>query len=127
MNVRFGSKEERELKKILFELFNLKDFNSITDTRWAIIDYVETTAKYPIWSLKYYSQDKNLANAIDELLKLIHNATNVIDAKLISGVLDKIRDNYYELKLALKPDNFRIGFLTFLQQVDEKGNLSHRR
>ena len=39
LNVRFGSKEERELKKILFDLFELKDFNSITDTRWAIINY----------------------------------------------------------------------------------------
>ena len=36
LNVRFGSKEERELKKILLDLFDLKDFNSITDTRWAI-------------------------------------------------------------------------------------------
>lgn len=119
LNVRFGSKEEGELKKLLFELFDLKDFNSITDTRWAIINYCKTTAKYPLWSLKYYTDDKNLVLAIDELLKLIHNSTNIIDAKLISGVLEKVQDHSYELKLALKPDNFRLGFLTFLQGVDD--------
>ena len=119
LNVRFGSKEERELKKILLELFDLKDFNSITDTRWAIVNYVKTIAKYPIWSLKYYAEGKNIAMAIDELLKLIYNSTNEIDVKLISGVLDKIKEYRFELKLALKPENFGVGFLTFLQGVDE--------
>jgi len=119
LNVRFGSKEERELKNILLDLFDLKDFNSITDTRWAIVNYVKTIAKYPIWSLKYYSEGKNIAIAIDELLKLIFNSTNEIDVKLISGVLEKIKEYRFELKLALKPENFSIGFLSFLQSVDE--------
>jgi len=119
LNVRFGSKEERELKKILFDLFDLKDFNSITDTRWAIINYVKTIAKYPIWSLKYCIEGKNITVAIDELLKLIYNPTNDIDVKLISGVLEKIKDYHYELKLTLKHDNFKAGFLKFLQMVDD--------
>jgi hypothetical protein len=119
LNVRFGSKEERELKKILLDLFDLKDFNSITDTRWAIVNYVKTIAKYPIWSLKYYAEGKNIAIAIDELLKLIYNSTNEIDVKLISGVLEKIKEYRFELKLALKPENFSVGFLTFLQSVDD--------
>jgi len=119
LNVRFGSKEERELKKILLDLFDLKDFNSITDTRWAIVNYVKTIAKYPIWSLKYCTEGKNITDAIDELLKLIYNSTNDIDVKLISGVLGKIKDYRYELKLALKHENFRAGFLTFLQSVDD--------
>lgn len=120
LNVRFGSREERELKKLLFDLFDLKDFNSITDTRWAIVNYVKTTAKYPIWSLKYYSDDKHLTKAIDALLKLIQNSTNEIDVKLISEVLDIVKELYYELKLALKPENYHFGFLTFLQNVDKK-------
>ena len=119
LNVRFGSKEERELKKILLDLFDLKDFNSITDTRWAIVNYVKTIAKYPIWSLKYCTEGKNITVAIDELLKLIYNSTNDIDVKLISGVLGKIKDYRYELKLALKHENFSVGFLTFLQKVDD--------
>lgn len=77
------------------------------------------SAKYPIWSLKYYSEGKNIAIAIDELLKLIFNSTNEIDVKLISGVLEKIKEYRFELKLALKPENFSIGFLSFLQSVDE--------
>lgn len=124
LNVRFGSKEERELKKILFELFDLKDFNSITDTRWAIVNYVKTTAKFPIWSLKYLPEYKSLEIVIDELLKLIYNSTNEIDVQLISGVLEKIKDFHYELKLALKPECFRNGFLKFLQNVNESITIS---
>jgi len=124
LNVRFGSKEERELKKLLFELFDLKDFNSITDTRWAIVNYVKSTAKFPIWSLKYHSEDKNLSIVVDELLKLIHNSTNKINIKLISGVLEIIKEFHYELKLALKPENFRNGFLKFLQSIDGIINIS---
>ena len=119
LNVRFGSKEERELKNILLDLFNLKDLNSITDTRWAIVNYVKTIAKYPIWSLKYCIPGKNISVAIDELLKLIYNSTNDIDVKLITGVLGIIKEYRYELKLALKHENFRAGFLTFLQMVDD--------
>ncbi len=119
LNVRFGSKEERELKEILLDLFDLKDFNSITDTRWAIVNYVKTNAKYPIWALKYCTEGKNITVAIDELLKLIYNSTNDIDVKLISGVLGKTKDYRYELKLALKHENFKAGFLTFLQNVDD--------
>jgi len=119
LNVRFGSKEERELKNILLDLFDLKDYNSITDTRWAIVNYVKTIAKYPIWSLKYYAEGKNIALVIDEILKLIYNSTNEIDVKLISGVLEKIKEYRFELKLALKPENFHIGFLFFLQSVDD--------
>ena len=83
------------------------------------MNYVKTIAKYPIWSLKYCTEGKNITDAIDELLKLIHNSTNDIDVKLITGVLGKIKDYRYELKLALKPENFRAGFLTFLQSVDD--------
>ncbi|HPW78707.1 MAG TPA: hypothetical protein PK676_05490, partial [Bacteroidales bacterium] len=119
LNVRFGSKEERELQRILLDLFDLKDVTSITDTRWAIVNYVKTIAKYPIWSLKYCDEGKNITEAIDELLKLIYNSSNDIDVKLISGVLEKIKNYHYDLKLALKHENFKAGFLTFLQSVDE--------
>jgi hypothetical protein len=118
LNVRFGSKEEGELKKILIELFDLKETNSITDTRWAIINYIKTTAKFPIWSLKFHSEDKNFSFAIDELLKLIYNSKDDIDVKIVSEVLEKIKDFQFELKLALNPNNFRNGFLKFLKSVD---------
>ncbi|MFA5806169.1 MAG: hypothetical protein WC879_16150 [Melioribacteraceae bacterium] len=119
LNVRFGSKEERELKKIFSNLFDLKDCNSITDTRWAIIDYLKTVAKFPIWALKYYSKDKGLSGVIDEILNLISNPKEQIDLTIISNVLEKIKDFKLELKLTLKPINFHIGFLKFLQSVDE--------
>ena len=119
LNVRFGSNEERELKKILSEIFELKDPNSVTDTRWVIRNYIKETGKYPLWSLKYYSEDKPLLKVIDELLKLILSPTNEIDVKVISDVLEVIKNFHYEFKLVLKPENFRNGFLAFLLNVDE--------
>jgi len=119
LNVRFGSKEERELKEILLNLFDIKDHNSITDTRWAIINYAKTTAKFPLWALKYFKKDESLAIVVDEILKLIHHPTNELDVKLITNVLEKIKDYRVELKLYLKPENFRIGFQNFIKAIHE--------
>lgn len=119
LQVRFGSKEERELKQILGEIFQIEDADSVTDTRWIILEYIKRKGKYPLWSLKYYDDDKQLSDVIDELVKLTMSFTNELDLKLIQSVLDKIKDFQYELKIILKPDNFKNGFLNFLQRIDD--------
>ncbi len=120
LNVRFGSKEERELKNILCEIFQISDPNSITDARWAILNYVKNHGKYPLWTLKFIDETKNYTHIIDELLKLTLSFTNELDIKLIKNVLEKLKDFRYELKLINKPENYRKGFLTFIQTVDDK-------
>jgi hypothetical protein len=120
LNVRFGSKEERELKKVLCEIFQLSDPNSVTDARWVILDYIKRSGKYPLWSLKFIDETKAFTNVIDELVKLTLSFTNELDLALIKSVLNKIKDFKFDLKLLMKQDNFKKGFLNFLQGIDEK-------
>ena len=87
-------------------------YEIISFIRYPGFNYVKTKAKYPIWSLKYHLDYKNLSVPIDELLKLIHNSTNEIDVKLISGVLEKMKDFRYELKLALKTISLAKAFIS---------------
>lgn len=120
LNVRFGSKEERELKKILCEIFQISDPNSITDARWAILNYIKDHGKYPLWTLKYIDEAKVLKHVIDELIKLTFTFTNDLDLKLIKGVLDIVKEYKFDFKLINKPENYQKGFLKFLQNVDDK-------
>ena len=120
LNVRFGSKEERELKKILCEIFQISDPNSITDARWAVLNYVKDHGKYPLWTLRYIYETETLKNVIDELVKLTLSFTNDLDIKLIKTILDVVKDYKYDLKLINKPENYKKGFLRFLQNVDDK-------
>lgn len=118
LNVRFGSKEERELKSIILQIFDLKDSESITDARWLIRDYLKTNAKFPLWSLKYHQDYVSLSEVIEEIIKLVSSLTNEIDIKLVKTVLNKIKDFKFDLKLAIKPQNFRSGFFNFLINID---------
>jgi hypothetical protein len=120
LNVRFGSKEERELKKALCEIFQISDPNSITDARWAILNYVKDQGKYPLWTLKYIDETLNYKHVIEELNKLTVSFTNELDIKLIKSLLDVLKDYKYDLKLINKPENYKRGFLKFLQTVDDK-------
>jgi len=125
LQVRFGSKEERELKNILCEIFHLTDPSSVTDARWVILDYIKKTGKYPLWSLKYIEETEKFTNVIDELVNLTLSFTNELDLKLITKVLDLVKDYQYELKLSIKYENFRQGFLNFLINIDEKIGISN--
>jgi len=120
LNVRFGSKEERELKKILCEIFQISDPNSITDARWAILNYVKNHGKYPLWTLRYIDETEKYKHVIDELIKLTLTFTNELELKLIKSILDVVKDFKFDFKLINKPENYKKGFLIFLQNVDDK-------
>lgn len=120
LNVRFGSKEERELKNILCEIFQISDPNSITDARWAVLNYVKDHGKYPLWTLKYIDETEKYKHVIDEVNKLTLSFTNELNIELIKSILDVIKDYKYDFKLINKPENYKRGFLRFLQNVDDK-------
>lgn len=120
LNVRFGSKEERELKKILCEIFKIQDPNSITDARWAILNYIKNNGKFPLWTLKYIDETKNYIHVIDDLTKLTTSFSSDLDVKVIKTVLESLKEYKYDFKLINKPENYSKGFLRFLQSVDEK-------
>jgi hypothetical protein len=72
LTVRFGSKEEKELKEKLVNIFDLTTIqgvstDSIDQVCWGIQEYCTKKSKYPLWSLKYFG------NQSDETKQLLEN------------------------------------------------------
>lgn len=115
-NVRFGSKEEMELKSQFLELFNISDSENINDTRWLIRDYCKKDfVNAPIWSLKYLDgiSDKE-KSALNDIEKFVRDASEEIDLKRIRDMLDTVKSFKFELKTRIVPENFKIGLDNFI-------------
>ena len=117
LQLRFGSKEERKLKLKLIQLFNLNNVDSIIDSRFAIRRYIHETAMYPLWSIRYYSQNEDVLTTIVEMQNLMSSFAKDLDNNLIKKTLDAVETFGYELRDELKPENFRTGFINFLYQI----------
>jgi hypothetical protein len=117
LQLRFGSKEERKLKLKLIRLFDLKDVDSIIDSRFAIREYINRYAKYPLWSIWYFTHNENIKKTVDEMQNLMSSFAKDLDNSLIKKVLDAVDTFDYELRDDLKPENFKTGFINFIRQI----------
>ena len=79
LNVRFGSKEEKDLKDLLIDIFDMKqlsdvpELTSLKNVRWGIIGYCKQKSKLPLWCLKYSSAvtTYDFRSLIDQLVELV--------------------------------------------------------
>jgi len=117
LQLRFGSKEERKLKLKLIRLFDLKDVDSIIDSRYAIREYINRYAKYPLWSMWYFTNNENIKRTVEEMQNLLSSFAKDLDNALIKNVLDAVDTFDYELRDDLKPENFKTGFISFIRQI----------
>lgn len=127
LNFMFESKESSDLCKRFITIFklkqlpNYKDVSSLTDARWAILEY-SNRQKYPLWSLKYVCTNENLKILIENIVKIC-DPDGLANQELIATTSKSIKDLELDLSLILvEPDAFKKGFLAFLKQ-DEKVNL----
>ena len=71
----FESKESSDLCKRFINIFKLKalpgykDVSSLTDARWAVLEYCKRRG-YPPWSLKYYDCPEQMAVLLDNITKV---------------------------------------------------------
>ena len=126
--LRFGSAEEKNLSKILGEVFclqdvkgvNMADLKSLRYANWAITEFCKQIAKYPLWSLLYCSAIKEkseCAKALNDLIYLFSQD---------SYTLQKIKELYNEIngekidlyKLLAKQSNYREGFVNFINGIN---------
>ena len=126
--LRFGSAEEKNLSKILGEVFclkdvkgvNMADLKSLRYANWAITEFCKQTAKYPLWSLLYCSAIKEkpeCGKALDDLIYLFSQD---------SYTLPKIKELYSEIngekmdlyKLLARQNNYREGFVNFINSIN---------
>ena len=126
--LRFGSAEEKNLSKILGEVFNLQDVKgvSMADMKslryayWAITEFCKQVAKYPLWSLLYCDAIKERheqEKALNDLIYLFSQD---------SYALSKIKELYNEIKgqqidlykLISNPQNYQEGFVNFINSIN---------
>lgn len=126
--LRFGSAEEKNLSKILGEVFclqdvkgvNMADLKSLRYANWAITEFCKQIAKYPLWSLLYCSAIKEKPECEKVLNDLIYLFSQD------SYTLQKIKELYNEIKgeqidlykLLAKQSNYREGFVNFINSIN---------
>lgn len=126
--LRFGSAEEKNLSKILGEVFclqdvkgvNMADLKSLRYANWAITEFCKQIAKYPLWSLLYCSAIKEKPECEKALNDLIYLFSQY------SYTLQKIKELYNEIKgeqidlykLLAKQSNYREGFINFINSIN---------
>jgi hypothetical protein len=122
--VRFGSKEEKELKDKLVDIFDLTKMqevstDSIKQVRWGIQEYCTKKAKYPLWSLKYFGNQSNeVKQLFDKLVELIHKDES--QPEQIKHLLNSIKQKEVDIKLLLATSNsFEEGFSNFVNQTED--------
>lgn len=128
---RFETPEEGKISKSLIKIFNLarfKDINEISslkNARWVLTHSFIKDKGYPLWSLKYVSDEI----AKKEVKKLVGNINTICvevgssNPNLLAETAKGIELYEFELKNLINgQDNFRNGFLAFLQ-TEENVNL----
>lgn len=124
LNVRFGSKEEKDLKDSLISIFNLQkvpevgELTSIKNVRWGVVFYCKHRAKFPLWSLKYVDGANGEVNSlIDQLVALI-NSDNA-QTEQIKSLLKLIKEYQHDFqRLLLSPNIFEIGFKNYIKRLE---------
>ena len=124
LNFVFESKESSDLCKRFIDTFklrqlpNYKDVSSLTDARWAVLEYCNRK-RYPLWSLKYAGCEEALQNLIDNIVKIC-DPNGLANQELIGETTKAMKA--YELDfnlLLIEPDVFKKGFLEFLKQEEK--------
>lgn len=127
--LRFGSAEEKNLSKILGEVFNLQevkgvnmaDMKSLRYANWAITEFCKQVAKYPLWALLYCDAIKDKPEQVKALNDLIYLFSQD------SYALSKIKELYNEIKgqqidlykLIATPHNYQEGFINFINSIND--------
>ena len=121
LNFMFESKESTSLCKSLIGIFKLntlpgyKDVSSLTDARWAVLEYAKQKG-FPLWALKYSHCSDDMASLIGNIVKIC-DPNGLSNQELIGETSKLIRKLELDLTLLLvEPDVFKKGFLEFLKQ-----------
>jgi hypothetical protein len=126
LSVRFGSKEEKDLKDLLIGIFDMKrlsdvpELTSLKNVRWGVVAYCKQKSKLPLWCLKYSAAvaTDDFRSLVDQLVELVQKDELKEDnVKKVLKALD--RHQQFELSRVL-PNSaaFEEGFKTFVQNIE---------
>ena len=110
VNVRIGSENETRLVKLLEEMFELNDCNSIVDTRLKLADWLKENLGMPLWLLKY-----SAAADEDVMIGIELITTKILDLRASDARISstEFKDLYDEIS------NVKVKLMTMFKNVDE--------
>ena len=124
LNFMFESKESSELCRFILDTFHLnslpdyKDVSSLTDARWALLEYAKKNG-YPLWSLKYTGCKEEIVTLVDNIVKIC-DPNGLANQELIGQTAKSFKKLDLDLNLLLvEPDVFKKGFLAFLRKEEK--------
>lgn len=120
------SREAGQLSKLLVSVFGLKklkgdiEISSLKDARWTMQhEYVQSVG-YPLWSLKYATDDEDLKRVINDIVEVVNEADSVKKPQLMASAVLGLSQRRTDLGNLLLPqaDSFRKGFSAYLLSLD---------
>lgn len=122
--LRFGSKEESELTRLLYEVFQLQfikdipEIKSLGNVRWGVNEFCMQKSKYPLWVLTYCNGINESRSSIIKLLIEVLEADQNPDIKKIKDLYRLINGEKVDLaQLISNPKNYENGFLNFINSL----------
>ena len=120
------SREAGQLSKLLVSVFGLTklkgdiEISSLKDARWTMQhEYVQAVG-YPLWSLKYATDDEELKKVIADIVEVINEAESVKKPQLMASAVTGLSQRRTDLgnMLLQQADSFRKGFVAYLFSLD---------
>ena len=120
------SREAGQLSKLLVSVFGLKklkgdiEISSLKDARWTMQhEYVQAVG-YPLWSLKYATDDEELKKVIGDIVEVVNEAESVKKPQLMASAVTGLSQRRTDIGnlLLQQADSFRKGFVIYLLSLD---------
>lgn len=122
--LRFGSKEESELTKLLYEVFQLQfikdipEVKSLSNVRWGINEFCMQKSRYPLWVLTYCDNINEKRAEIIKLLIEVLEADQNPDIAKIKNLYRLVNSEKVDIaQLVSIPKNYENGFLNFINSI----------
>lgn len=126
MLLRFGSKEESELAKLLYDTFDLGKYakakttevKSLDNAKWYIQEFCKSFSGQPLWTLLHMQGlSTDLYKAVQSLIALFSQETPSVDK--IKEIYRNVKNNHVELNLLLtQKENYEKGFIAFVDSIE---------
>ena len=121
LEVRLGTKEEKELISVLCEIFEFNKKESLNDTRWAIREWIKSSALFPLWVFKLAdSVSETTEMAIEQIVFLVESIDRDFAQENIKEALEIINIAKTDLSLIIpKYSLCESLFINWLKQVED--------
>lgn len=120
LRVKFGTEHEDKLIDILKEIFALEEGLGIAQYTFKIKDWI-SSAKYPLWVVKYsINTNKNINDFIDKLTILVNAHDEDIQFNDIKNLVEIVENNVLlqDIKILLQKNRFSEYFDLFIKSLN---------